>query len=364
MRNCICIIFTIALHSLDIYAQMDIKSVGICKKNNFKTLPIGYYTPETRLAAGGLLYYMFCLHKEDTLAKRSNIQTYASYTQNKQYAIETQWDIFGKANSFYSNGELDYIYFPEFYFGVGNQSRFEDRQLLSYKKVRLTSKNLWKVGESYYLGGLFQGQYMFSFEAADMSFTPKEKENGLGGYMTAGIGPIFISDTRDNVLNASKGHFVEISASAYNYGVYDRFRFLNISYDGRKYISLSHGSCLALHTYFVGNLGDVPFRMMPAIGGPRYLRGYYYGRFRDNNMYAFQTEWRQKVWKRFGMVLFTGFAQVGSNIKNLLDTSPTWNVGGGLRFVVNRAENVNIRLDVGYTESQNMGFYLVFAEAF
>ncbi|MBK8845047.1 MAG: hypothetical protein IPO27_00250 [Bacteroidetes bacterium] len=61
-----------------------------------KLLPLAYYTPETRIGVGALIYSVFRINKSDTVSRYSNIQLYVSITQNKQLSVENEWQIFSK----------------------------------------------------------------------------------------------------------------------------------------------------------------------------------------------------------------------------------------------------------------------------
>ena len=92
------------------------------------------------------------------------------------------------------------------------------------------------------------------------------------------------------------------------------------------------------------------------------MRGYYRGRYRDNNMYSVQAEYRIPVYWRFGLDIFAGFGDVGPNIIfDLKTTKPSYGVG--LRFSVDKKEKINIRFDYARGKD-SQAFYISFGEAF
>ncbi|MBK8845049.1 MAG: hypothetical protein IPO27_00260 [Bacteroidetes bacterium] len=133
--------------------------------------------------------------------------------------------------------------------------------------------------------------------------------------------------------------------------------------DLRKYITFYNRYTLALQAYGNFNNGTVPFRAMPAIGGARYLRGCYRGRFRDNNLMVIQGETRVHLFQRIGMVAFAGIGQVADKARNFDSQAFRYNYGMGLRYKLNKKENINLRFDMGFTK-EGHGLYIVFAEAF
>ena len=93
------------------------------------------------------------------------------------------------------------------------------------------------------------------------------------------------------------------------------------------------------------------------------MRGYYSGRYRDNSYVAFQVEYRQFFWWRFGFVAFAGIGDVAEELTkiNLHELKTT--LGFGLRFIFNEEEKINLRMDVAFGKGTN-GVYFGIEEAF
>jgi hypothetical protein len=95
-----------------------------------------------------------------------------------------------------------------------------------------------------------------------------------------------------------------------------------------------------------------------------YMRGYYEGRYQDKNLIAFQTELRTPVYKRWGAVIFTGVGKVSAHLPELFDFQELKpSLGIGLRFAINKKENLNLRVDAGFGK-HSQGTYINLAEAF
>ncbi|MGL4598183.1 MAG: hypothetical protein ACRCYO_11660, partial [Bacteroidia bacterium] len=95
-------------------------------------LPSVFYTPETRLGFGGLLYTNFKFDASDSSLRKSNSQTYISYTLNKQFAIENDFQFWLAQNKIYATGNIDYSRFPELFFGIGNDTKCEEHTMISF----------------------------------------------------------------------------------------------------------------------------------------------------------------------------------------------------------------------------------------
>jgi hypothetical protein len=147
-----------------------------------------------------------------------------------------------------------------------------------------------------------------------------------------------------------------------------QFEYLSQTLDVRKYVTVSRTGVLAFQ--FLGNInqGDVPVRSMANIGSGSIMRGYYDGRYTDKSLMAVQTELRQHLIQRFGMVVFAGVGRVANHFSDFFKSSSSQSglkpsFGTGLRVAIDRAEKLNVRVDVGFGKRSN-GVYLNLSEAF
>ena len=102
---------------------------------------------------------------------------------------------------------------------------------------------------------------------------------------------------------------------------------------------------------------------MSLLGGTKRMRGYYEGRFRDQNAALIQSEVRFDIYRRLGGVVFGAVGILGDNKSMLRPDDPKAAYGAGLRFTINRRDHLNIRADYGFGQ-QSSGFYLTIGEAF
>ena len=99
------------------------------------------------------------------------------------------------------------------------------------------------------------------------------------------------------------------------------------------------------------------------MGGADMMRGYYKGRYADEDMMAYQAEVRQFLFWRLGVVAFASAGQVSSTIKNFGFNQFHSSYGGGIRFLLNEKEKLNIRLDYARGKDGS-GIYIILKEAF
>ena len=327
------------------------------KRLRIEPLPSIFHTPETSWGFGATL--LGYVSPADSFTSKSNFQIFLDATLMRQASFQTDFSFFTKNNKHYIQGSSDLSKFPEFYYGIGNENEESERCLINLRYFNTQGtfytalKNDWHLGPLIHLQGLAVNNKVIThdgFEVDDM------------GYFVSGAGFSLLSDKRNNLLNPSQGHYISTSLAKY----FDHTRassgYLSHSLDAR-YFTRFDRTIFNSNLYTVHNSGIVPFRMMPAIGGARFLRGYYAGRFRDNNMTLAQIEFRRPLFWRIGVAAFTGVAQVYSEISEFHPSRFHYNYGGGLRFKLNKHSEANIRLDYGRTEDSD-GFYIVFGECF
>ena len=121
------------------------------------------------------------------------------------------------------------------------------------------------------------------------------------------------------------------------------------------------GGVIAIDFHSKFNYGDVPWTMMNRLGGVARMRGYYEGQYRDNNITELQVELRQHIWRRNGIAVWAGAANVYKDFKsfNFKQTLPNYGIGYRWEF----KKRVNVRLDLGFGKGST-GFMFNINEAF
>ena len=326
----------------------------------FIPLPVVFYTPETHLAYGIL---GVCLFKTDSTARTSNIDFAVIHTQNAQTVIEPTYTIFTKHENYLIRGMLLYTKFPELYYGIGRGTTRDREELISYKSLRAYNRFLRKVKPGWFVG--IQQQYFKTFDVNRLSDRrlPAQKLIGGLGSVVNGIGVASVVDTRNNIYSPVRGWYADVSVMKYDALLGSQFGFTNYLFDIRHYHSLSPNTVLAGQFYLNLNVGEVPFKQAATLGGSSLLRGYYNGRYRDNNAVIIQAELRQHLFGRFGGAVFVGVGDVAHTPTNFdfLDLKPTG--GAGLRYLISRKEHLNIRFDAAVGRNTH-GFYVNISEAF
>lgn len=327
------------------------------KRFSLQPLPSIFHTPETSWGFGATVLGFY--KPKDTVTRKSNAQVFIDFTLRQQASFQSDFNLFSKRNRFYLQGSHDLSRFPEFFFGIGNSNSEDDHCLIniSYFDAKLALYN--QLLHDFYVGTLLHHQ---NLQSVDKPIEQHDFSINEMGYSSTGTGLGLLLDKRNHLLNPSKGYYLETKFTKYFDGSHMTKGFNSHTLDARYYHTFNK---LILNTnlYTVHNSGTVPFRMMPFLGGPRFMRGYYAGRFRDNNLTFLQAEVRRNIFWRIGVAAFSGMGQVYNTIEEFNTDRFHFNYGAGLRFQINKHSPANIRLDYGRTIDSH-GFYIVFGECF
>lgn len=326
----------------------------------FIPVPVVFYTPETHIAYGVL---GVCLLRTDSTARTSNIDFAVIQTQNRQTVIEPTYTIFTKQEKFLIRGLLLYAKYPELYYGIGHGTTKDQEELISYKSLRSHNRFLRRVKRGWFVG--LQQQYFKTFDIHRSSDRPLPAQTLVGelGSVVNGVGVASVVDTRDNIYSPVRGWYADVALMEYGKGLGSEFSFTQYLFDIRHYRSLSPNTVLAGQLYLNLNQGEVPYKQAATLGGSSLLRGYYNGRYRDNNALVLQAELRQRLVGRLGGVVFASAGDVSHRVGEFALRDLKLTGGAGLRFLISRKEHLNIRFDAAVGANTH-GFYVNISEAF
>lgn len=320
------------------------------------------YSPETRWYVGAVALFNLKFLQKDSTSRVSSAKAEINITQNKQLIIETEWNIFSKNEQWYHEGMLGYRKFPELFWGVGDNTPDSAEELYSAYRIEADIRSLKRIGNNSFAGLRYRYQNMYGVAPKQGGILENVLVQGATGSTSSGVGPAYLYDSRKNALNPQQGAFLSLSTLYFGKALGGTAEFSRLEVDARKYFKLKK-TVLAFQAHSILQGGNPPFRMMGLMGSGRDMRGYYQGRYRDNNYLALQAEWRVPVKWGLGFALFAGAGEVFN-----WDNPYTYDVfkyttGGGLRIAMDKEKSVNLRFDfaVGH---ETTGFYIAFGEAF
>ena len=333
--------------------------------------PILMYSPETSFGAGVGAKYLFKFKGSGPETRTSNMPMSVLYTLENQFIAHSGFEIFSNGERWMLTGNLRFKVFPQYYFGVGRTSSTSDREQYSSKQILAEPMLLRQTPLRYlFVGGGFRYNHVRDVEAPAEGTLFTENYTGALGSTSVGAQFAAVYDSRDNLLNANRGWFAELTHGIYSTDFGGTHNFQLTRLDLRKYISVPRLSLYSKRSAVMAfqllthlSFGEPPLYELATLGGSRMMRGYYEGRFLDRKLIATQFEYRTALSERVGGVLFAGVGDVASNLGDFKIQNFRASVGLGLRFLLDKRENLNIRADWGFGNSTN-NYYLNIAEAY
>ncbi|HSV97719.1 MAG TPA: BamA/TamA family outer membrane protein [Spirochaetota bacterium] len=340
------------------------RELAIVKKDDFLIFPHVNYKPETQIAGGLAFLSYFRIGSDFPLDIRpSTLATTLTYTQKKQFIWQLFPEFYLDNEKYHLVGELEYYYYPNYFYGVGNDTPDDAREQYTSSTVRFRSDLQREVANRLYVGFVYQYEKTTVDESEEGGVLESAGVPGSSSSLASGIGISLNLDTRDNVFYPSKGGLYQFSAVSFDRMFSSRFQFIRHTFDLRKYVPLWRGHVLALQAYSNIIYGEAPFEMLSLMGGKKLMRGLFEGRYRDNTMVVAQGEYRMPLWWRFGAAAFAGVGDVARRVQDFEPEEFKFTYGGGLRFCINPQEKINARLDVGRSRDLT-GFYFTIGEAY
>ncbi len=354
------------LASADALSAGDEDRAGTQKNggNSLVALPYAYYTPETKFAFGVGSIYSFRPSGAGPTVRPSNIRVALTYTQLSQIIMALMPEIYIDNEKYLFNGYFGFYKYPDKFWGIGNDTPASAEEGYRPKLFRSYTNVQKRIVPGLYLGLRYQFEYIKLDETDAEGVLRRRTVPGSEGGWASGLGVALTYDTRDNIYQPAAGMYHQAYAMFFQEGLGSDYSFRLLSLDLRKYFSVFGSHVLALQSFGSFISGEPPFQMMNMFGSSYWMRGYYYGRYRDRHMITFQGEYRCPLFWRFGAVGFAGFGDVGHDIEKFRLDEFKYSIGFGLRFLFDRQERINARLDMGFGEDGNSGIYAMVVEAF
>ncbi len=336
------------------------------EKKGMFFLPLLYYTPDTRWAAGIAGVYYFKIAPKDSTERETRtdfIQCLADYTQNKQADFWATWNVFTRNENYLLKGDCRFRKFPDRFYEIGNKSSKSTEEKYEYSLIQIKTMFLKKIKGDLFAGIDYAFEKQFDFKYTPGGQLESGNINGYKGGIGSSVGLVSVFDNRDNIINAYKGTLFEVSSYFFLNALGSTYQFANLNLLHQKYWQVKRKHIFAIQTKMKLSFGEIPFIDMATLGNEDILRGYPKNRFRDNNFLGTQIEYRFPLVWRFGMTTFAGLGEVFNQPSDVTLSSLKYSVGAGIRFAVNPAERLNIRFDYAYGKEGGY-YYVSVAESF
>lgn len=328
--------------------------------------PVISYAPETSLGIGVGAKYLFKFKGSGEETRTSNMPITFQYTFKNQFIAYSGFEIFTNQEQWVIEGNLLFQNFPRLVYGIGRDTPQQNEEEYDYFQVLIEPIFLKQMFTRYlFIGAGIRYNSIFNARFEENGVLETLSPEGYRGSTSMGVELAALYDSRDNILNAHSGWYLELTHGFYGKVLGGTQEFQLTRLDARYFFQpfKKRNDVIGLHLLGNASHKDVPFSELALFGGDEILRGYIEGRYVDRNLIAAQMEYRANITGRLGMVAFFGGGDVFRNFGDfkISNLRPTY--GLGLRFMLDREERLNIRTDWGFGEGTN-NLYLNIGESF
>ena len=315
------------------------------KRTTVAAIPIINYNRTQGVIVGALVSYYYKVNKKDTISPSSNTGIFGMYTAKQSYMAlgftrlyfaGDRWRVTAAAGVMDINFQF-YLEEP-----VAATGKFYDYSTKANLFVLQLQRNIYK---RIYLGPT--GSFVKS--TTTFGLPGESGEDSVTHSRLNNVGYIISNDTRDHVQNPIRGMFLNFKNQFYRDWVNSDFEFVRYIVTYNQFFKFSKkddSQVMAMRATFNIATGDVPFEGQTVVGGDD-IRGYSQGRYRDDQVYTLQAEYRYNFYNRWGLVAFAGVASAVEKFADIPDELLLPGVGAGIRFKMLPTEKVNIGIDAG-----------------
>lgn len=331
------------------------------KKIDFGIIGGPHYASDTGVGLGLVASALYSTDRSDSTLELSNASLYSDVSSKGFLMIGLRGNTFLPRKRYRLDYRL-YVYtFPSYLWGFSYPESDNDDNKSKYSRTKfeVMARFLMPLNRYSYLGPIARYQYVHAYKLKDHA------PELLGGrpltVSDVSVGVSYTFDSRDFMLNASRGWFVQADLTANPTFLGNNNTYWSGELQVATYRRAWRGAILAGELHTRQSVGSVPWPMLSDVGSSNRMRGYYEGRYRDKNVVDAQVELRQHIWHRNGMVVWLGAAEVFPDYGSLRFRRILPNAGVGYRWQFKKG--VNVRLDYGFSRN-GTGFIFNINEAF
>ena len=332
------------------------------KKIDFGFMPGPNYSSTTGLGLGLLGTATYSADRSDPTLPRSNAAVYSNMTTAGFFLVGLRGTHIFPHQRYQLDYKVNLSTFTTSFWGLGYDNANHDANETDYRRNRITAmaRFMFRLAPNTYLGPLVNYRVV---QAKGIDEEKKYLWQGQSGTVrayTAGLS--FTYDSRDFMLNASRGVFVQVDQTFTPRFLGNKAtNFSSTEVTFSTYGKLWKGAVLAGELHGMFNYGHTPWAFLAELGTNDRMRGYYDGRYRDQDLAEAQIELRQHIKGRHGVVAWVAAANAFASFSQLKWRHTLPNAGVGYRWEFKK--RINIRIDYGLTRKGG-GFIFNINEAF
>lgn len=331
------------------------------KKIDFGIIGGPHYASDTGLGVGLVASALYSTNRSDSTLKLSNASLYSDVSTKGFLMIGLRGNTFLP----HRHNRIDYrlyVYtFPSYLWGFNfpQSDNNDNKSKYNRTKFEVMARFLVPLNRYTYLGPIVRYQYVHAYKLKNRA--PQLLAGQPLTVSDVSVGLSYTFDSRDFMLNASRGWFVQADLTANPTFLGNNDTYWSGELQVSTYRRAWRGAVIAGEFHTRQSAGHVPWPMLSDVGSSNRMRGYYEGRYRDKNIIDAQVELRQHIWHRNGMVVWLGAAEVFPDYSSLRFRQILPNAGIGYRWQFKKG--VNVRLDYGFSR-RGTGFIFNINEAF
>jgi len=315
------------------------------QKNGIAAIPMINYNRTQGVVVGAIVSNYFKMNKKDSISPSSNAGFAGIYTAEKSYALFLYSSLFFDEDRWrirLAAGALDINF--QFYLDdpVTSTGNFTDYTTKADLVVLQLQRKIFRRVYFGPTGSFIKSSTTFAFPGAN-------GQDSVTRSILNNVGYIITNDTRDHVQYPTHGMFLNFKNQFYRNWIGSDYEFVRYIVAYNQFFKLSRTTdkhvLVARATMNIAT-GDVPFEGQTVVGGED-IRGYSQGKYRNDQVYTLQTEYRWNFYGKWGMVAFAGLASAVAKVSDISTSGLLPGVGAGLRYRMLPSEKVNIGVDAG-----------------
>ena len=330
------------------------------KRFDFSVIGGPHYASDTKFGLGMVAAGLYRTDPNDSILPPSNVSLFGDVSSVGFYMLGVRGNHIAPAGRYRIDYHLYFYSFPSDFWGIGYEMGDNDDNKSDMKRwqAQAEASFLFRVADNFYVGPMAAYDYVIGKQ-----IERPELLQGMDKHTwNVGVGVSLVYDNRDNLTNPHRGIYLNLKQMFRPEFMGNDYAFSTTHFRFDAYQRLGKGTILAEDFGANLNFGNPSWGMMAELGGTSSMRGYYEGRYRDKHSLEATVELRQHVWKRNGIVVWTGAGTVFPKFSALRSRQILPNAGVGYRWEFKK--NVNVRLDYGFGKSGQSGFLFNINEAF
>jgi hemolysin activation/secretion protein len=328
------------------------KSSANTNKAKFAAIPVLNYNESTGLGLGAMVGVFYPVDRKDDVSPPSSTMVFGFYAKNKTNAFGLGQKLYLKEDTYrltmaLVRASINFQFYNENIAGDFIDYNTGARFFLVQAERR--------VIKNFYLGLKYRYNRSRTTFDIPIEYDPPE-------VTYSGLGPVISFDSRDSVFGPRRGQLIKLDA-VINHDVFGSARdYTILEAAANAYFPLPKNAVLAARIFAKAGVGDMPFEDQAIMVGTD-LRGYSSGKFRGEQKYTFQAEYRRSFSKKIGAVAFGGFGWVADDIAQIRLTDILPSIGVGVRYLMIPAYGINVGFDFAVGKDDT-AFYFRIGEAF